>query len=247
MIQFDTARADVRIGASSVQQRDGKYRLLGVASGDAGAVRIDVEVVPTPNRYFPPVELRDDEFLSGYVVPGLTATAAGRICVAGRCRRFINVPAYHDHNWGVWRDVTWEWGAAQGGRLAILYGGVYGPERAETKGEIRSPFFLTAVDSLGVKQVLRFDRIQYEGSQPAKGPARLAAPQRFDLKAVRESDTLQLHVEVEDALGTELKTSGFRRGFLQMRGRFTLSARLLGQSIADSGSGFFETYVLPPE
>jgi hypothetical protein len=38
-------------------------------------------------------------------------------------------------------------------------------------------------------------------------------------------------------------TSGFRRIFLQMRGHFTASGRLLGETVADSGSGFFETYV----
>jgi hypothetical protein len=36
---------------------------------------------------------------------------------------------------------------------------------------------------------------------------------------------------------------GFRRVFLQMRGRFSLSGRVLGQAVADSGMGFFETYV----
>jgi hypothetical protein len=36
---------------------------------------------------------------------------------------------------------------------------------------------------------------------------------------------------------------GFRRVFLQMRGRFTLHGRLLGETVADSGQGFFETYV----
>ncbi|HEX2249787.1 MAG TPA: ABC transporter permease [Gemmatimonadales bacterium] len=244
-IQFDTSRADIRIGGSSVQQRDGKYRLRGTANGNAGAARIEVDLIPAPNRYFPPVELRDDEFLSGYVVPGLVASASGRICVARRCRDFSEVPAYHDHNWGVWRNVTWEWGAAQGRRLAILYGGVYGPERATANTAIRSPFFLAAVDSLGVKQVLRFDRIEYQGSRSAKGTGSFDSPRQFDLQAVRERDTLRLHVVVEDALGTELESNGFRRGFLQMRGRFTLSARLLGQSIADSGKGFFETYVTP--
>jgi hypothetical protein len=243
-IRFDTTGADLSIGASSVRQRAGRYRLQGSAKGAAGPVRIDLELVPAAHRYFPPVELRDDDFLSGYVVPGLVARASGQICVAGCCRRFRDASAYHDHNWGVWRNVTWEWGAAQGRRLAILYGGVYGPEReSPSRASIRSPFFLTAVDSLGVKQVLRFDRIEYQGSRPAKGPGRLAAPQRFELEARRESDTLRLEVEVEDALGTELETGGFRRGFLQMRGRFTLTARLLGEAIADSGKGFFETYV----
>jgi hypothetical protein len=43
-----------------------------------------------------------------------------------------------------------------------------------------------------------------------------------------------------------MKTNGFRRGFLQMRGRFTLTGTVLGSAVSDSGAGFFETYVSPP-
>jgi hypothetical protein len=247
LVRFDTARADVSIGESSVRQRDGRYTVHGLAKGDAGPVRFDLELDPAPNRYFPPVELRDDEFVSGYVVPALMATASGSICVGRRCRSFDEVPAYHDHNWGVWRNVTWEWGAATGTRLSLLYGGVYGPERAGVSdtSTVNAPFFLTAVDSLGVKQVLRFDRIRYAGTHPAAGAVKATAPARFTLVAAREADTLRLDVRIADALGTEMGAGGFRRVFLQMRGRFTVRGRLLGQTVADSGTGFFETYVAP--
>jgi hypothetical protein len=243
-IQFDTARADLTIGKSFVRQRDGRYTLHGIARGSSGSVLIDVDLHPYPDRYFPPVELRDDEFVSGYVVPGLVAGASGRICVASRCRTLEGVPAYHDHNWGVWRNVTWEWGAARGERLGVLYGGVYGPDRTgDSSSSIRSPFFLTVVDSLGVKQVLRFGRISSRGTRRAAGVTRGSAPAEFSLLAARESDTLRLDVRVVDALATETGTGGFRRVFLQMRGRFAVRGKLLGETVADSGMGFFETYL----
>jgi hypothetical protein len=244
-VVLDTSRADLSIGESFVRQRSGRYRIHGRAVGQAGVVRIDLWLRPAPHRYFPPVELRDDELVSGYVVPGLVARASGTMCVGTRCRSFLDVPAYHDHNWGIWRDVTWEWGAAQGNRLAVLYGGVYGPQRSNAAdgSYVRSPFFLTVVDSLGVMQVLRFDKIDYQGSRRAAGKGRLTSPQRFDLLATRELDTVRLSVEVEDALATDMRTIGFQRGFLQMRGKFILSGRLLDQAVADSGMGFFETYV----
>jgi hypothetical protein len=244
-IVFDTLRADLSIGPNFVRQRNGVYHLLGQAAGAAGAVRVDLELTPAPDRYFPPVELRGDEFLSGYVVPGLVASTSGKICVRARCSRFRNVPAYHDHNWGVWRDVTWEWGAARGSNLAVLYGGVYGANASNAEGgsPVRSPFFLTVEDSLGVMQVLRFERIDYQGTRPAAGTARLISPERFNLVANRGRDTVRLAVRVDDALGTEMRTRGFRRGFLQMRGHFTLSGQILGKTVADSGVGFFETYV----
>ncbi|HEX6433472.1 MAG TPA: hypothetical protein VFZ87_04495 [Gemmatimonadales bacterium] len=246
-IVFDTTRADLRLGRNTVRQRDGVYHLKA-RTGGAEGVRFDLSLRPTPNRYFPPVELRDDEFVSGYVVPGLIASATGTICVVDRCRRFSHSPAYHDHNWGVWRDVTWEWGAARGSSLALLYGGVYGPDRAAVAGgsAVRSPFFLTLVDSLGVRQVLRFGTIEYTGSRPTAGGQAFRSPERFELLATRDADSVRVRVEVVEALATEMRTNGFHRGFLQMRGRFTVNGTVVGKVVADSGSGFFETYVSRP-
>ena len=237
-VAFDTSGADVSIGESFVRQRDGEYRLHVQVRGEAGAARLDLAVRPEPNRYFPPVELREDEFLSGYVVPGLGARASGRICAGGRCAEVREASAYHDHNWGVWRDVTWEWGAARGERLSLLYGGVYGPADAGT-----SPFFLALVDSLGVRRVLRFGRIQYRGSRAADGLRGARAPERFTLAGTWDSDTVTLSVEVDHALATEAAASSHRRVFLQMRGRFELSGSLLGDPVRDRGQGFFETYL----
>lgn len=243
--RFDTVRADLAIGSSSVHQRDGVYHLSARAAGPRGTARIELDVRPLPNRYFPPLELRDEEFLSGYVVPALAASASGTICVAVRCARVLDAPAYHDHNWGVWRDVTWEWGAARGGTLSLLYGGVYGPARAgpDAGTAVTSPFFLALVDSLGVRQVLRFGRIAYQGAQPAAGARGTSAPRRFALTAARGADSMRLVVNVEHALATDMSASSFRRTFLQMRGRFELMGRLAGQEVADTGWGFFETYV----
>ena len=237
-VAFDTARADVTIGESFVRQRDGNYRLRAEAYGGGKSARLDLVLRPEPNRYFPPVELRDDDFLSGYVVPALAASATGRVCAAGRCSEVKDVPAYHDHNWGVWRDVTWEWGSARGERLSLLYGGVHGPERSNT-----SPFFLTVVDSLGVRRVLRFGEIGYEGSRTADGVAGARAPERFTLTAAWDADTVTLSVQVEQALATEMEAASFRRLFLQMRGRFELSGRIMGERVRDRAQGFFETYL----
>ena len=243
-VSFDTTRADLAIGGSSVRQRDGSYVLAVRARGPGGGLRMDLLVRPLPNRYFPPVELRDREFVSGYVVPALAASASGRICLGSQCVAVKEAPAYHDHNWGVWRDVTWEWGAARGSGLSLLYGGVYGPERTglAANTQVTSPFFLTLVDSLGVRQVLRFDGIDYQGRSPAAGRTGSTAPDRFRILATRGGDTVRLSVDVDHALASDMAATSFRRYFLQMRGRFRLEGELAGEAIADSGSGFFETY-----
>jgi hypothetical protein len=234
-VQLDTARADLKLSRSSVRQRNGTYHLLAYANGSGGALKVDMTVVPERHRYFPPVETREESFLSGYVVPALSAEASGRICVSGRCRTFAAAQAYHDHNWGIWRGVTWEWGTATGRHYNLLYGGVYGS--AST-----TPFFLALVDSLGIKQVLRFTDIGYHGSRPLAGATSAKAPSRFTLVGTHEKDSLWLNVGVVDALGTNMAAGDFRRVFLQMRGSFVLTGRVAGQTVADSGMGFFETY-----
>jgi hypothetical protein len=238
-VRFDTTRADLSIGSSSVRQSDGIYRLEARAHGASGDARVKLEFEPLPNRYFPAVELREEPLLSGYVVPGVAANATGRVCVLDRCRRVTGVPAYHDHNWGVWRGVSWEWGAARGASLTLLYGGIYSPETDSAA----APFFFTVIDSLGVRQILRFRSIRYAGRRPAGPGGRVTAPTRFDIAAARGSDSVRLGVHVEDVLASRMGSAGLDRHFLQMRGRFGLTGRIAGELVADSGSGFFETYV----
>jgi len=240
LVSFDTTGADVAIARSWVRQRDGSYLLHAEAHGAAGIVRLDLTVVPRRHRYFPAVELRQDEIVSGYVVPALSAEASGKICLEASCRGINSVPAYHDHNWGVWRDVRWEWGAGQGARFNLLYGGVYGPQ--EDQGHGHASFFLALVDSLGVKQVLRFRTIRYQGARPVSGSSGATSPTTFSLVGQNDADTVHVDVRVTDALATRMNTSGFRRVFLQMRGAFVLRGHLGAEVIADSGMGFFETY-----
>jgi hypothetical protein len=237
VVTFDTSAANLTIGPNQVRQRNGTYVLRAVARGETGAARVDLTVHPTPERYFPPVQLSEKSLVSGYAVPALAASATGTLCVARRCTRVQDITAYHDHNWGVWRDVTWEWGATRGDRTSVLYGGI---SQGESAG---SPLFLALLDSLGVRQILRCSSIDYEGSQPAAGLAGARAPERFSLVASRLADTLRLEVDVADALATGMTVGGMRRAFLQMRGSFRLAGKLDRKEISDSGTGFFETYV----
>ncbi len=237
---FDTTGADLTIGSGSVRQSDGVYRLrLPAESGLP--VSFDLSIQPTPQRYFPPVILSEGEQLSGYVVPALAATASGRICLENRCRELRGAAAYHDHNWGVWREVTWDWGSAGGHSFNLLYGGVHRPDT--TAGGGAPPIFFALVDSLGVRQVLRSREIRYSGARAVPNRPGVTAPAAFDLVAARDQDTLRLRVKVEDVQATAQGAGGLQRYFLQMRGRFVLEGRLSGAGVADSGRGFFETYV----
>jgi hypothetical protein len=234
-IRFDTTRADVRLGESRVEQRGGIYTLVVVLP--ASGLTIDLRVEPAPNHYFPPVQLREGEYTSGYAVAALRGQAEGRICQAGACRT-VEGRAYHDHNWGVWRDVSWEWGAASGPRLSFLYGQVQAPDSATAP----EPFFISLVDSLGVRQVLRARAIEYRGARPLANGGGVSSPESFEFVAARGADSVRIRVDVREAVGTLMGTSGFQRYFLQMRGRFQLDGVINGTPISEGGDGFFETW-----
>ena len=242
-IVLDTTRADLTLGGSQVFQRNGTYTLTAEAHGATGPLSLSLTMQPEKNRFFPPVSLHEGAYPSGYVVPALSGTATGQICVGSRCVLLTDVPAYHDHNWGVWRSVSWDWGAARGREYSLLYGAVYAPEDSVGDAANGAPRLLVAlVDSLGVRQILRAATVTYEGEQRSRGGSGPAAPARFHFVATRDADTVRIETEIVDFQATDRTAAGAKK-FLQMRGAFTLTGTIGGTAVSDSGTGFFETYV----
>jgi hypothetical protein len=243
-VSFSTASADLKIGPSSVTvMPDGNYHVVASAPGDAGPIAIDLIVHPSPRAYFPGASLGRDDFVSGYTVPALRANASGSICVAAVCERYENAQAYHDHNWGVWQGVTWDWGASRAGPYTILYG------RVITQDDKREqPLFVYVVDSLGFRAVMRPATISYEDSRvTSAGGSLIRVPSRAMFADVRGADTLRVVLEIEDAIATDMRQSAQQPSFggpyfIQMKGTATLSGRLAGEPVSGRGTGFFETY-----
>ena len=240
---LDTTRADLTLGRSQVHQRNGVYTLSAEARGTTGPLRLSLAVRPDRNRFFPPVSLREGAYPSGYVVPALSGAATGEICLGSRCTGLTDVPAYHDHNWGVWRNVSWDWGAARGRQYSLLYGAVYPPDDTLADARTGAPRLLVAlVDSLGVRQILRAAAVSYEGelaSAPRGGPP---VPARFHFTATRDADTVRVETTIVDFQATR-RTAAGAKTFLQLRGNFRIAGIIGGAAVSDEGTGFFETYV----
>ena len=256
-VRFSTTDANLAVGPSTVTvtpEGDYRVRARAVEEGGSGApLELDLLVRPEPRAYFPGASVAGGDFASGYAVPGLRADGTGSLCVAGRCERFDGVQAYHDHNWGVWRGVSWEWGTLRAGSYGLLYGRVQPPDSAGSGS--RSPLFVYLVDSLGFRALFRPRAIAYtDGRTVRVGGQTVRVPSTALLYDVRGADTLRLELEVEDAVGTDTRGQLIERGetqyaralarpyFIQMKGRGRLSGRVGGAPIAGEGSGFFETY-----
>jgi hypothetical protein len=253
-IAFSTETPDLTLGTSSVVLLpDGRYRVRADASEERGRGRVSVDLIvqPAPRAYFPASELASGAFTSGYTVPALRADAHGTICVDGRCTELRGVQAYHDHNWGVWRGVSWEWGQARAGEYTILYGRVHPPDGY---GEVQ-PLFLYVVDSLGFRTLLRPRAIRYEDARTlVVNGTPVRVPARAVLADARGADTLVVELDIEHATATDTWREARERGepaplaqtgarwFVQMKGVARISGRLGGEPIAAAGPGFFETF-----
>ena len=252
-VRISTTDADVRIGDATVTVReDGRYALRGTAreEGTRVPVTVDLVVSPADGAYFPGANLSSG-IVSGYVVPGLRAGATGSICVAGACARYQDAQAYHDHNWGVWRGVTWQWGAARAGQYTFLYG------RVETADTIATtpPLVVYLVDSAGFLALFRPRDVRYvDGRTTIVNGRAIRTPSRAELVDVRGADTLRIVLSIEDATASDTRTPMAERAeglaaraierpyFVQMKGTASISGRIRGTPLTGTGAGFFETY-----
>lgn len=227
-VRFDTASPDLRVGDRAFVRQEGDgYRV----AADAGGVRVDLRVTPAPRRYFPPTDLGSDSILSGYVAPALFARADGTVCLP-RCEDVRGAQAYHDHNWGVWRDVSWEWGSASDADLSLLYGVVRGVGTG-TEG-----LFAYLVDGQGVRGVYRPGPIRFTETQTVTVDGQsIRVPRRFAFEDSRQG--MHVSVDVEATHVTDMDRPA-QRWFVQMRG--TATVREHGRTIGVL-RGFFETYV----
>jgi hypothetical protein len=234
-LAFDTARADLVLDqAATVRIVDGVYHLKATV----GSVDLDLQVRPLENRSFPPTSLGGAETVSGYVVPALAARADGRVCLPSssgsgqRCEEVEGIRAYHDHNWGVWRDVAWDWGAASDDSVSLLYGSVRGP------GIPAQGLFAYVVDGKGVRGIYRPSAVERIGTRALQvGDRSVDVP--TSLRFVDTRRGLEVVIVLDDYQITDMGRP-VDRYFVQMAGVATV--RQLGDEPRQL-RGFFEIYV----
>jgi hypothetical protein len=261
-VRFSTTDANLVFGDSHVTVLpDGDYEVVasareesGGGSAPGGRIRINLRVRPAPYAYFPGVSMGSGGFISGYTVPALRASASGTLCVDGSCEQLNDAQSYHDHNWGVWRGVIWDWGASRAGEFTFLYGRVYPPDSTASI----PPVLVYLIDSLGFRAVFRPKLISYEDGRTVRvGTTTLRVPSRASFSDARGDDTLRVDLEIDDAIGTDTRprrsVKEGERGdplgsekahpyFIQMKGTARIFGRLEGMPLTGTGSGFFETY-----
>ena len=253
-VRFSTSDANLTIGNDSVRVLpDGRYAVRADVreEGIGTPLTLDLVLSPAPRVDFPGATLVSGDFTSGYAVPALRADASGSLCVASRCERFDGAQAYHDHNWGGWRGVTWEWGSARAGDYTLLYGRVTPEDSAGGS----TPLFVYVTDSQGFLALFRPRVIRYDDARDVRTTdGVLKVPATAELIDVRGADTLRVTLTIDDAVATDTRIGLVERGdrdaahalrrpwFVQMAGEARIDGRVRGRVLSGRGRGFFETY-----
>ena len=189
--------------------------------------------------YAPPLEVSRPGFRSGYVVPALSGKLSGELTTPRGTLLLKDALGYHDHNWGTWAGVHWDWGQASDGACALVYGAVKAPNPGVQSGG----YFCVLVDTSGFLGLLKPDTILYEGWAKRGG---VYSPGRITFsKKNSNGDSLLVRMDVEEAMATDLgrlSKSKTGLGFLQMRGTYQVKGRLRGREISFSAPGAAETF-----
>ncbi|MDE2982657.1 MAG: hypothetical protein OXU74_15815 [Gemmatimonadota bacterium] len=247
-VAFAEGHPNLAIGQSSVTiEADGSYRLRArvppepaAAGSQARApLTVDLTVSERTRRYLPPVDIGSSDFVSGYTVPLLDGLATGQVCEGARCHRLEGARTYHDHNWGTWSGVTWDWGQARAGRYSVLYGGVARETDADANAT-QGGRFLYLADEHGFAGVFTIREL----STRWRGQEGQGTPGAIAIHAINGPDSLALSVTVGHTQVTTgpVAQDGPPALFYQMRGTLELSGRLFGTEVQERGDGFFETW-----
>lgn len=240
------AAPDLTIGESFVRLDGMTYRVhLDLRDARGRRVRGDLTLVATPGRLVPPLEITGAMgWRSGYVVPVMSGRLDGRLDISDARVSFAGGTGYHDHNWGFWEGVSWQWGQVQQGDLSLLYGRVFPPEEAADPDRVPGFVGVLGPDGpLGYATDVTITETNDARGSPeiitirARG-SDLAVQVRFDVESAettRGTPPARTRRETASPLGSGLD-------FLQLRGHYRVTGQIGERTLKFSAPGSAETF-----
>lgn len=231
---------DLTAGTNTVRLAGAEYRIRIDLPAESGRDRASGEIVvrAAAGRSLPPFTMRGaGGWLSGYVAPVMAGALDGRITVGGETIDLAGGTGYHDHNWGFWEGVRWQWGQVQHDDLSFIYGRVFPP--ADAADAIRVPGFLIAIGSDGVVGYATDVTIEETG-----GASTVAAPRRIVVSGRSDSLAVTLDIAVDQVTATRMRRGSFGAGmdFLQLRATYRVSGRAGTRPVEFTAPGSAETF-----
>ena len=229
---------DLKIGASFVRLEGMRYRVHLDLPGEGGRrVRGDLTIEASAARLVPPLEITGASgWRTGYVVPVMSGRLDGVLDAGGERVSFTGGSGYHDHNWGFWQGVSWQWGQVQQGDLSILYGRLIPPR--EAADPTRIPGFAGVIGPDGPLAYTNFLTITETSDERGQ-------PRTILVRARGSALDVELRFDVESAVTTRTAGSGpltSSLDFLQLRGNYAVTGRAGSRMLKFTAPGSAETF-----
>jgi len=243
------ARApDLDVGGNRVRLEDSHYRITLALTGESRShgprapdVTAEMTLDATPGRALPPFTIRGARgWQSGYVVPVLSGAIHGRLTIDGETLALNGASGYHDHNWGFWEGVHWQWGQVASGNspqdLSIVYGRVFPPASVADTNRVPGALALIGPDG----------PIAFATNVSIAEAGDGATPQLITVRARGNDVDLTLKFTVADIVRnrmalTEL-ASGAAMDFLQLAGTYQVTGHAGGRDVSFTARGSAETF-----
>ena len=206
-------------------------------SPPAPRVTGDLVLTAKVGQALPPLTIQGaGGWLSGYAVPVMSGTLDGTLNVAGDVISLDGGAGYHDHNWGHWEGVSWQWGQVQGDGLSFVYGRLHPP--ADAADSDRIPGFLGVLEPdglIGHSMAVWIDE---------EDVAETGQPRRIVVRGQSPSLDLTMEIDVEDAMVTRMDPESFGGAldFYQLRASFHVTGRVGDDPVDFTALGAAETF-----
>jgi len=221
-------RVDYRIGSNQVRFNNDHYE-IDLDFHDKVPIQGTLLYYPAAGLYFPPTYLaRSEQFESGYVIPAIRGTYKGALRVGSDTYDFENVSGYHDHNWGIWQRIEWNWGHLFSDHYAIFFGEIY--LGGKSKG-----LFAGVFDRSGFLTVLRPNHIEFSDFKEK-------VPQQLRFRNQKQFSSIDLTGKARSFISTKLEGSPPLH-FIQYKMDYSVALQLDGRNISFPARGNAETYV----
>jgi hypothetical protein len=228
---------NLTIGRSSVRLEGMRYRIhLDLVDASGRRALGDLTLTASAGKLVPPIEIAGARgWVTGYVVPVMSGALDGTIAMGADRVSLDGGTGYHDHNWGFWQGVSWQWGQLQHEDLSFLYGRVFPPRDAADPEQM--PGFLGALGPDG--PIGYASSVRITETSDAHG-----RPTTIEIRARGPAVDLTLLFTVASVETTRMSQGPLANGvdFLQLHGQYAVTGRVGQREINSVAPGSAETF-----
>jgi len=232
------ARApELDVGPNRIRVADSRYRIaLDLRDRSGRRATGEVTLEASVGRLLPPMEIVGAAgWRTGYVVPVMSGVLGGALEIDGERIALDGGTGYHDHNWGFWAGVSWQWGQVQHGDVSFVFGRIFPPRDAADPE--RMPGFVGAVGPegpLGYATTVVISEMNDAAGRP----------RQVTVQGRGAAFELTLTLDVADIVVNRMPGGPLATGldFLQLRGGYEVRGRIGDRPVAFSAPGAAETF-----